>query len=285
MDTNHGHLDHIRGRPLDGGVDGVSFGKSPQIGVGRLYITNITPATHEGLHITSTSGRGYGLVHIVFDTRIGSEVLVDEIGGFLPRDAQTLAQAKSGNAINNAKVDCFGLSAKVFVDLRRINTVNTSRCGRVDVEPIGEGLHHMRVAAHRRHNPQLNLAVVCRQQAVVRIARHKSFANFSSLFRSNRNILQIGLIAAQATCGSNSLVVGGMYPTGSGMDQVGEGLGVCRSQFLRLSIIEYCTHNWMPCRQSKQHLLIRFVLPTRCFLGLGIESKVSKEHVAQLPWR
>jgi len=31
------------------------------------------------------------------------------------------------------------------------------------------------------------------------------------------------LIAAQAPCGRNSLVVGGMHPTGSGMDQVGEG--------------------------------------------------------------
>ena len=56
------------------------------------------------------AGKLHRLLKVFLDARILEKILLDERGGLVARNIQTARQAKSRNAIDNAKVNRLGLA-------------------------------------------------------------------------------------------------------------------------------------------------------------------------------
>ena len=61
----------------------------------------------------------------------------------------------------------------------------------MNVLSLPVGLDHVFVAAHSRHKPQFNLRIVGVNEDVIVVLRHKETPQLPSLFRADRDILQI----------------------------------------------------------------------------------------------
>ena len=68
----------------------------------------------------------------------------------------------------------------------------------MDVLSLSVGLDHVFVAAHGCHKPQLNLRIVGIDEHILVVLRHKEAAQLASLFRADRDVLQIRLGTGEA---------------------------------------------------------------------------------------
>ena len=110
MDVDHRDFDHVGGGALNGGVDGVAFGGAAHGVVLRANVAQVPAAAGDGLDVTVLPGEGDGVVHELPNAGELLEVLVNDIGAFLARDAQALGQTEGGDTIGDAVIDHLGLA-------------------------------------------------------------------------------------------------------------------------------------------------------------------------------
>ncbi len=77
----------------------------------------------------------------------------------------------------------------------------------MDILVFGECLHHLGVIAEGGHDAEFDLGIVGRQKEVFFVGRDKGFADLPSVLIANRDILQVGVVAAQPPGGRHRLVV------------------------------------------------------------------------------
>src|SRR6266404_5126038 len=111
VDVDHRQFDHVRRRPLDGRVDGVTLRTAPHRIVRGADVADIPPAAGDRLYKTVVASEGDSFIHVTGDARELFEVLVDDTGGFLAGDAQALREAEGRDAVGNAVVHHLGFSA------------------------------------------------------------------------------------------------------------------------------------------------------------------------------
>jgi len=111
----------------------------PRTMVAGVDVADVAAATGDGFDIFVLLGKQDGFVEPVLNSGIVGAVLLDNFLGLLARNAESLAQAKGGDAVDDAKVDHFGLAAHFAGDVGFIDTKDAGGCGGVDIFAMDEG--------------------------------------------------------------------------------------------------------------------------------------------------
>ena len=136
-----------------------------------------------------------------------------------------------------------------------------------------------------RHQSQLHLRIVCRQQQMPVVARDECLANGSANLLANGYVLQIRIGRRQPTCGGNRLIVRCMNVSRNGIDQQRQGIDIGREQFFDAAILQYRIDYGMLVRKALQILLVGAELLGFGHLGLVGNAHLRKEQLAQLSAR
>ena len=83
-----------------------------------------------------------GSVHIAFYRRKFSKISIDDLLCLTAWDGQALGKTKGGNAVNNAKIGCFGLSSHVCCYFLQGHFEDLGSRSGVNVTAHFEGLQH-----------------------------------------------------------------------------------------------------------------------------------------------
>ena len=193
-DPDHGDLDHVGGGSLNRGVDGIAFGKAADGGVARGDVAQVTAALHHGFNIAVAAGRFDGAVHVSLDIRVFHEILVNDFGGLLARNAQPFGQSEGGNSIDDPEIDHLGIAAHLFGYLSEGYAIHFCRGGRVDVEPLVEISDHPGIAAQVGDDAQLDLRVVGRKQHMVVVPRDKGLPDLATLLGADGDVLEVRIV-------------------------------------------------------------------------------------------
>ena len=110
--------------------------------------------------------------------------------------------------------------------------------------PPPEGIQQRRILGQMRQHPQFNLRIVRRQQPAAGIG-HKSPPHLPPLFRPHRNVLQIGVAAADAPGGRTGLMVGGMNAPRNPVHHFRQRVHIGGLQLRHLPIFQDAVHHRM----------------------------------------
>src|SRR5690606_6340614 len=125
-------------------------------------------ASEDGLDITLFPRLDTGFVHIARHAGIASEVAVDIVLGGRALDAEVAGQPEGAHAVDQAEVDYLGDAPLVAVDGLRRRTEYFRRGGPMHIESLLEGRHQVLVFRDVRHDAQLDLRVVRRDDTRTR---------------------------------------------------------------------------------------------------------------------
>src|SRR5579863_983042 len=116
VNANHGDLDEIGGGALQGGVDGGALGESAKVGVFAVDVRNGANPTKESLDFSFAADLFESRVNKFAHARIFFKIGVDELLAFGGSNAEALRESESGEAIDDAEVDDFGLATMIRSD-------------------------------------------------------------------------------------------------------------------------------------------------------------------------
>ena len=108
--------------------------------VARINFRQIQTAPHERFNIALLVGQRTSGVHVIGNTRVTSEITIDVLLSLAARHANLLCQTKCRHAVNQAKVNRFGLSSLIGTHIleRHIEYFGSSRT--VNIELVREGM-------------------------------------------------------------------------------------------------------------------------------------------------
>ena len=204
------------------------------------------------------------LVHVAPHPGKALEITVDVVarGGVV--DTQGFGQTKGAHAINQAEVDHLGIAALLTADLIRPQAKHLSRRGAVHIQPLMKGTQQGLVFAQMRHDAQLNLAVVGARNAPA-FGCHEGLSHPSSLGGADRDILQIRVVAGQATRHRDGLSVMRVHASGAGMRHPRQFVGVGAFEFGESPVLQDLGGQGVVLRQFFQHFFVRARCSSRCF--------------------
>ena len=183
MDVDHGELDHVGGGALDGCVDGVALRGAANGVVGGANVADVAAAAGDRLDITMLPREHDRVVHVLPDAGELLEILVNDVAGFLARDAQALGQAEGRDAVSDSEVNHLRLAPHLGRHPVEGDAKDPGRGGGMDVDARVERLQHGRLAAQRRNDAQLDLRVIRGQEPILVIARARRPCGFPARAR------------------------------------------------------------------------------------------------------
>ena len=116
-----------------------------------------------------------------------------------------------------------------------------------------EGVDHDRVVGEVRHQPQLDLRVVGRQEQTSGIG-YEGTAYAAALFLAYRNVLQVGRRRRQSSRGRHVLVIVGMHLARDRIDVLWERLQIGCQQLLESPVLHNLGHDGMLGYQLFQYV-------------------------------
>ena len=78
IDADHGELDHVGGRALDGGVDRRPLGVGADVLVAGVDVGKVAAAAAEGFDKATLASFGDGVFHEILDGRVFTKVGLDD---------------------------------------------------------------------------------------------------------------------------------------------------------------------------------------------------------------
>ena len=114
QDINHGAFNEIGRSALHGGIDGGSFGALAAAGLAVAQFWQVEPAAPDGFNIAMLAGKLADIFHVASYAGVAGKVALDPCLGGLAFDAQIFRQAMGAHAVDEAKVNDFGV-APLFV--------------------------------------------------------------------------------------------------------------------------------------------------------------------------
>ena len=255
LHLHHAELDQVGRRALHGRVDGGAFGAGAARPVGRVDFGQVEPATKHGADIALCPGLLAGALHVVPDARIALEIARDVVFGRRVVNAQVARQAKGAHAVDQAEVDHLGKAALFAVDLLHRHAEHLGGGGAVYVEPFVEGAQQGFVLADVRHDAQLDLAVVCTRDQAARRG-HEGFAHTPAFGRADRDVLQVGVVARQASGHGHGLRVMGVHAPGARQRELGKLVGVGALELGQAAVLQDLGRQRKIFGQLLQHLFI-----------------------------
>ena len=98
-----------------------------------------------------------------------------------------------------------------------------------------------------RHDAQFNLAVIGASDHTAS-RRYKSLTYFAPLWRADGNILQIGVVARQASCHRNRLRIVGVHPPRFGIGHLCQFVGVSTFELAQRAVFQNFGWQWIVLR-------------------------------------
>ncbi len=126
----------------------------------------------------------------------------------------------------------------------------------MDVLAVGERLQQALVARHVRHDPELDLGVIGRDDAPA-IRRDEGLAYAPAFLGADRNVLQVRIGGRQSPGGGRGLVVMGMNPPGVFADFFGQAVGVGALELRKPAMFQDQRRQRVLGGQLLQHVLGR----------------------------
>ena len=114
------------------------------------------------------------------------------------------------------------------------------------------------------------------------IARDKGLANQLASFGSNRDILQVGVVAAQSSCGCHRLIENRMDTICFGIHLFGKGLDIGIAQLFDRPPLQNISNNRMIFCQLRKHIFSSGILPSFGFFGFVNKLEFVKQDGTQL---
>ena len=178
-----------------------------------------------------------GLVDVFAHLGIGGKVLVEKLLRLGRSHVGAAAQTESAYAVDGGEVDGLAHAALVIGDLVERH-VEQPGCGdRVNVLPLAKGVKQRLLLHDVGQNAQLNLAVVGRQEQVA-LRGLEGLADFPPLLGANRNVLQVGVVAAEPAGRGAGLAVAGMDASRFRVDHFAERVDVGAAQLFQLALLK-----------------------------------------------
>ncbi len=197
VDANHGELHDIRRGALHGRIDGHPLGGLPHHGGLGAQVGEVAPAAEERQHVPGVGGRERRLLDILAHLREAVEVTGDVGAGLLQGDSHGPGQAGLRDAVGDAEVHGLGETAHLRRGLFRGYTEDLQRGRPVEVLILAEDLDQALVPGDVGEDAQFDLRVVGGDQHVAG-RRDEGAADLRAQLAADRDVLQIGIAAAQA---------------------------------------------------------------------------------------
>ena len=166
-DMHHRDLHDVGRTALNRGVDGIAFGQPARHGIARRDVVQVTPPPEDRRHVTHLARPLDHMLHILLHLGVGGEIALYDLFGLLARNVEPLAQPEGRDAVDDAEIGRLGLAS--LVARHRIDRFAEEPRGRrgMDVLAVLECRDQRLVAAQMRHQAQLDLTVIGRQQHMV----------------------------------------------------------------------------------------------------------------------
>ena len=276
VNLDHGDLDQLRRRTLDGGINRHPFIGATQPLVTRHQAGHIAAAAHQGRDVAVLPGLMQKAVDEQPDTGVSIEIAVDQFASFLDGDVQLLGHAERSRPVHDAKIHHLGGPALVGGHfLRRHPEDNGGRQG-VDIAIVQEGLDQGRLTGQVGHNAQFDLRIVRRKNAPARFLGPKGFANLAAQLGADGDILEIGVGAGKPPGSGHCLVERAVYAAGLGQYQDGEGVDVSGLELLDHPVVQDQARQGMLRPENLQDVHIGAALADL------FESQLIEKHHSQL---
>ncbi|GIX66050.1 GNAT family N-acetyltransferase [Babesia caballi] len=235
---SHGLLGDVGGGALRGGERGE--GQTNLHGVverpsERKLVEN-GEAVAEGAH-----GHGLAVLHALVPGGDAAEVAEERVVDFASLAHAQLhavaalrvaAEASQRHAENQTEVHGLGQLPLVLGDLGHGLALDEAGRQRVEVLPAGVGLNHLAVLGDVGGDAQLDLGEVGDDELVAGVG-HKALAETAVA----RNLLQVGVVAAEPAAFRADLVDVGVDAAGRGVDVVGDLLGEGGDGLVGLAVV------------------------------------------------
>jgi hypothetical protein len=140
------------------------------------------------------------------------------------------ASPNGGHAVDEPEVDRLRRAPLLAGDgfVRDVEDFRGRRA--VDVAVLGERARETRIARQVRHDAELDLRIVRRQQHLA-LRRHEGLADAPSFRRADRDVLQVRVARRQPPRHRNRLVIGRMHAPRLRVDLLGQLLRVVERSF------------------------------------------------------
>ena len=132
-----------------------------------------------------------GFLHVTLDPGVALEICIDILLSLVAANIQLLTKTERRHSIDETKIDRLGGTALLGIDLLKPGAEYFGGGGAVHIQAFGKGIEQIFVGRQMRHDTQLDLRVIERQDFAT-IIGHESFADTAAFGGSNRNILQVG---------------------------------------------------------------------------------------------
>ena len=153
----------------------------------------------------------------------------------------------------------------------------------VDVDAIAKCVDQRAVAGQMREDAELDLRIVGGNQHVVRLG-DKRAPDLAAKRRPNRNVLQVGIAAAQTAGRSDRLVKRGVHAAGHRINEFRQRVDVGAFQLLNASPLQHEFWDFVGERQFFQHADRR--RHDACLTGALARLQIQslEQHFRQLLW-
>ena len=151
----------------------------------------------------------------------------------------------------------------------------------MDVQAIGEGGLELRDVADVRQKPQLDLAIVRRDQHMAGLG-DEGRADLAPFLGAHRDILQVGVVGRQAAGGGGGQGEGGVHPPGAPRDGGDQVVGIGALQLGQLAPVQQHARQFVALGgQVLQHARVRAPGAGGGLLAPG-DAHLAEQHLADL---
>ena len=190
MHVDHCALDDVGGGPLHGCIDCAALRVLTHRRVARFDFRQVQAPAIDGFDEARFTRQRARLVHVTLHAGITLEIQVDIFLRIAAADAELPRQAKGRHAVNKSEVDRLGRAPLVRSDPIERSGKNF-RCSRlVDIAILGEGGEQARIPGQVRHDAQLDLRIVRRDQLGPGPC-HKGLTDAPPFRSTDRDVLKI----------------------------------------------------------------------------------------------
>ena len=207
VDPDHRHLDHVGSRALHHRVDREPLAERARLPVADADLRDRPAPAEQRRHVAVALGLLDRALDEVLHVREAGEIGVDVLLRLLARDLEVLGEPERRDAVDDPEVDHLGDVALVLRQLRRLLAEHLRRRRRVDVLVARERLAQARLAGDVREDPQLDLAVVGRDQPGALLG-DEGGADLAAELRPDRDRLQVRIRRREAAGRGRRLVEG-----------------------------------------------------------------------------
>src|SRR5690606_32481674 len=139
-----------------------------------------------------------GAIHELFDRRVFLAVVGYDLCRLATRDAESLAEAEGGAAVDEAEVHHLRAAALLAGDCAFGNAPHLGGSGGVNVAVFAEGLDHRDVIRQRGHDAELDLRVVAGKQCES-FAWDERLADLAAERGTDRDVLEVRVGGREST--------------------------------------------------------------------------------------